>query len=631
MLEGMWKSIRSSASRTIPLIQTMKVLRTWIERDLSAAARAGKLSPAFEVDEAVHVASELLDTGRSLIVTGEPGVGKTTVIHELIRRAQAGRGPQRLAGRRVVEISLRRRVSSLARPYDIHSEVHKLAEALRGLRRPPVLFIRDIDIAHQLSLADRLPYLGDGPILAEGSEHAVSAMLEEDAALRQQFAPLAIEEPSLERAERILRAWAEHADRHSRRFGADAIEHALVLTHRFQSRSRLPHKAIELLDQSAAEAPRGGTVTRAHVIQRFCALHRVPRVLVDADHALDLVRVESLFALNVFGQPEAVRSIVDMIGVLKAGLSDLRRPLGTLLLVGPTGVGKTYVAQLVAEVLFGRRDRLVRVNMADYPGSGDAAHLFGSPDATRKAAERGVLTNRLAGHPFAVLLLDEFEKAHTEVHDRFLQLIDEGAFINGAGETVSCRSLIVIATSNAGYDHLGLKHFGFAAGSGDSARVNLEARFRFELLNRFDRVVHFAPLSQDDVRNVALAEIGRLPGRIGLRQRRLRVEVERRVIDWIVDRGYDPAAGARNIRRAIEQHVTAALARVLSQSPPAEGSRLRLVLRDGVIVGRVIPPAAEGWKGDAPCGEPPALHKPRSRSPVLHPPYSWRRWTRTPT
>lgn len=593
----------------------MNALRPWLELNLSAEARAGRLAPALEVDDAVQAVSELLEAGRCPVLTGESGIGKTAVVHELARRMTRGAdSPARLARRTWLQISLQRRCATLQNRHEIHVEFGKLIEAVRRLRRPPVLFIRDIGLIYQLDLEDRLAALAnvaDVPLIGEGADGVISSMLEYHPILQQVCAPVRLEEPSLERTLRILRGWAEQRSGRGGRgivYASDGLEQALMLTHRFLPRSRLPHKALALLTQSAASAGAGGVVRGEEVIARFCGLYRVPRVLVDPAVPLDLARVQRSFEQTVFGQAEAVRAVVDVIGVLKAGLSNLQRPLATLLLVGPTGVGKTFIAQLVAEVLFGRRERVVRVNLADYPDAGDAGRLFGDSSAARPADERGLLSNRLAGYPFGVLLLDEFEKAHRAVHDRFLQLIDEGAFINGAGETISCRALIIIATSNAGYEHAAAGPFGFGQGGGrvggGLARGRLEEHFRFELLNRFDRIVHFQPLAAEDLRSIVVAELRRLPQRAGLRQRSLRLEVERGVIDWIMARGCEPQCGARQIRRIIEQHVTVALARVLAQRQLPPGTRIRLVLSGESVEARIAPTGSTATAPGAPAKEP---------------------------
>jgi len=570
----------------------MKAYALWLEKDLTLEARAGRLPPAFEVDEQVQALADQIEAGRHPLVTGPPGIGKTALVYELVRRVRAAAVGGSLRGRRILQISIQKRLGALKNRYELQGEFDKLVDALRGARRPPALFIRDIHQAYHHDLEHSLSALGcvEGVvIIGEGPEREIRELLEYAPYLQHAFVPVPVDEPSLAQAETILRAWAQEQ---SHRLGAtispDAVDQALALTHRFVPRAYLPSKAIDLLTQSITLGGRRRIVTCYEVIQRFCRANRVPRALVDPALPLDLEKVRRVFARAVVGQPEAVDAIVDTVGVLKAGLSDVRRPLAALLLVGPTGVGKTYIVQLLAEVLFGRRDRLIRIDMADYPGAGDGQKLFGDPDAKSPGQERvrGHLAAKIAGYPFGVVLLDEFEKANPAVHDRFLQLIDEGVFVNGLGETVPCRSLIFVATSNAACEQPAAKAFGFAPGGSDeglSLLSRLERYFRFELLNRFDRIVHFQPLGPAEARSIAEAELRRLARRIGVRQRKLVIEVEPAVLDWIVQHGFDVHRGARYLRHTVEQHATAALARVIARDNPSPGTRIRLCLRDGGV------------------------------------------------
>ncbi len=567
----------------------MSIFKNWLELDLTRRARGGKLDRAIECDDALQELANTIDAGMNAVVVGEPGVGKTALVHELVSRTIAGHGSKRLRKRQVLQISLRRRLSGLKGRHEISAEVQKLFDAIRQMRSPPVLFIRDIGLVYSFDLEDELSALACSSeviLIGEASEEAISNLFEYETALRHRFGAIHVQEPDLDRATRIVRGWAMSSK--EAEFSSAAVEQAVALSHRFLSRSAMPRKAIDLLRYASADVEAGGVVTPQAVVKRLSSQYRIPRVLVDSTAKLDLVGLKRLFSRSVVGQEEAVSTVVDTLGVIKVGLTDLRRPLAALLFTGPTGVGKSLIAQTIATRLFGRRDRLIRFNMADYQSAEDALLLFGFSAAQDVAAKRGQLTTRLAGHSLGVLLLDEFEKCHPSVHDRFLQLLDEGEFTNGSGEKVSCRSFIIIVTTNAGHAHGAVNGLGFRANpSGRRGLMGeLATHFRFELLNRFDRIVRFRSLTKSDARLIVIAELRRLQTRLALTHPGLTVEVEHRAIDQLVARGYDPDCGARNLRRTIEQDVAVAIARLLVQGSPRENSRIRIVLRDGAIHAR---------------------------------------------
>ena len=438
----------------------------------------GSLSKAFEGNRIIDQLTECILAGRNPIITGESGIGKTSIIHELVRRIESGNTLVELKGQQVLQLSLRRRASGLKRPNSqMRPEIQKLVTALLDPGCNFIPYFRDLHLAYAFNLEPQLQLLSfqlEVPILAEGERKTIQSMLEETPELSQQFLTINIEEPSLTTAQRILELWSEEQQKQNRlNFSPDALEEALYLSHRFLARDRLPRKALDLLTHAGSLAEDGRTITGANVIKRFCNHHRVPNLLIDPALPLELQDLDARFCNAVLGQEEAINAMVQMISLIKSGLSDMRRPFGAFLFVGPTGVGKTHLAQFLAEVLFSCRDRIVRLNMADYPLERHAQLLFGDPDDHRPAQIRGLLTRRISGQPFAVLLLDEFEKAHPKVHDRFLQLIDEGAFINGAAETVSCRSMIIIMTSNTGAEVYRGQTIGFSP-TGDLAAMDKE-------------------------------------------------------------------------------------------------------------------------------------------------------------
>lgn len=570
-----------------------KILDRWLELDLSAKAAAGELSRAYGQDALVERLAYLLDLDQSLILTGEAGVGKTALVHELVARAHEGRGPTSLAGKRVLQLSFQRCLSSLKSAKRMGRAFRKLTEALKQAE-DVIPFFADLDGVYQHDLENQLQafcHAGPGLIIGEGSVGVTRAILDYFPRLGRTFTPVEIEEPSLERAREIVEAWAKGSS--SRRFSEGAVQEALYLSQRFLSRLRQPRKTLELLDRTARGMDPAARVEGSDVVDRFCQDHRSPRWLLDSSLSVDLAEVEARFSGRLVGQPEAIQAVVSTVGRMKAGLSDTRRPFGTFLFVGPTGVGKTFLAQLLAEELFGDADHLVRINMGDFAKRDSADVLFGDPDDRSVAASRGLLSQRLLGHPLAVVLFDEFEKCHPDVHDRFMQLLDEGRFVNGAGETVSCRSNILIATSNAGANHeadLGFRTPADLAAARSAADARLRDQLRLELLNRFDHVLHFDPLRRSDMVEIARRELDEIAARPGMRQRELTLSCEDVALDWLVDQGFDPELGVRSLKRAISRHLTASLAQALIGEVVPRGSALRVGVVRGGLETCVRPP-----------------------------------------
>lgn len=569
-------------------------VQRWIERELTA--RADQLEPAFEVDDLLEQIDEALEIpGRSPVLVGEPGVGKTAVVHELVRRLARGEGPVVLRDRPILQVSVRG-IAGLFPPQERAKAADAFRELLDHVREDParpVLYLRDLHGIYALDWEALLyQHLAqDGTrVIGEATPHGFDRMVEYHADLASHLVSVPMTEPDRERTARMVAAWCTGRQAAGgRAVTPRARKLVLELTARFLGNQRFPRKAIELLRQTvdlagAADRP----VDVPDVVSRFARRTRVPPMLVHPDEPLDLDALQGFLAGRLLGQDEAVEAVVRMVALVKTGLVDERRPFGVLLFVGPTGVGKTHTAQLLAEYLFGRRDRMIRVNMADLRDENAVLTLFGNPHAHDLASKRGLLTQRLAGHPFGVLLLDELEKAHEKVHDALLQLVDEGRFINGASEVVSATSLIVIATSNAGAEVYRRSGIGFG-GPVDREELDRELdrrlldSFRFEFLNRFDRVVHFHPLQRTHIREIARRELADLGARDGLTLRDLRLESDVEVLDWLVAHGYHPHYGARFLRREIERHVTGAVADAVLRLTPTPGATLRLGVRGGHV------------------------------------------------
>lgn len=584
-------------------------IERWIDQDLSAALREGRLSPAFEVDDTVRQVEEMLSItpARSPVLVGKAGIGKTVIIHEVVRRALAGQGAAVLRDRRVVQLSLRNISTQFKDREQAGEFAHRLFDALAAAG--VIVYIRDVHIAYRMdweAILYRFLVQSGLPLLGEGALQDLEQMLDFSSDLAETLLLIPVTEPKGTELQRIVARWSEtQAGRSHRAVNAEAQHIAIELTGRFLGDKPYPRKVLELLSQTrdllpARDDPSPNAaplvVTPKDVVARFSASTRVPSRLVDPEEPLDLAAMGRFLEERLLGQAESVEAVMRMVAIIKAGLTDSNRPFGVFLFVGPTGVGKTHTAQLLAEYLFGDRQRMVRVNLTDFADDNGLNNLMGDPNGYPPDNKVGALAKRLRGHPFGVLLLDEFEKATSKVHNALMQLFDEGQFTNGAGDTISARSLIIIATSNTGAEVFREKGIGFQ-GVPDLAALDAELdrrlhrSFAFELLNRFDRIVHFHPLDRAHIRAIAQRELAGLLQREGIRHRGHKVEFEPEVVEWLAAHGYHPLYGARFLRRVIERDVAGAVAEAIVRSQRSSGARLQVTIRADRVQVRVLPQA----------------------------------------
>ncbi len=415
-----------------------------------------------------------------------------------------------------------------------------------------------------------------------------------DAGFWRLFAPYRLEEPAETEVAAVLAAVAAEIEAEDKVTIEPAAQRAVLdLSRRYGGADSLLGASLHFLRRLAddARARRIEASDPAHTpmrigardaIERFCVETGMPAFIVRDDLPLDPLRVQEHFRERIVGQTEPVRRMADLVSVIKAGLGDAGRPLGSFLFVGPTGVGKTEMAKALAEFLFGRRERLLRYDMSEFY-SADSVHRFlgtAGTDTSLVAAVRRA--------PFTLLLLDEVEKAHPAVFDVLLQLLGEARLTDHAGRTADFRNVVVVMTSNLGVDTLG-SGLGFGDAASTSLRDHFVAEcerfFRPEFMGRLDHIVAFEPLTDDDIGHITARQLTHFAAREGLRGRKLGLELDAGVAGFLANRGIDTKYGARPLQRAIERELAAPLARHLS-GLDAQQRRVRVEAGEDSLVFR---------------------------------------------
>lgn len=562
-------------------------------RRLNDAAAAGMIDRAFQRDADVARLVELLTLARraSVLLVGESGVGKSALVHELAHRAAAAEQPAPLAGMEIYSTSGARIVAGMRYLGEWQARLQRMVASLRT--RKAVLHIESLPeflaaFAGTGGL-DGAQYLlpavesGELTLIVEATPDDVARAERTHAPFVQSLRAVVVRPLDRAGAWLALTAAAQRVAR-SREVKLDpaALRTAAELTERFGG--ALPGAAVALVraaaSETAAEGPR--TVGAKEVVAAFGRRTGYPPELVDPTVPMDPDAVLARLRARVVGQDDALRLLRDLIVTLKTSMGDPRKPLGSFLLLGPTGVGKTESALCLAEYLFGDAKRLTRFDMSEYADPGGAARLVGLYGA------EGALARKVREQPFGVLLFDEVEKADGGVHDLLLQVLGEGRITDATGRTVDLRNAIVVMTSNLGADTAG-RATGFndpraAATHEAHYRAAAAAFFRPELMNRIDHVVPYRPLDLDTIRAIARRALDEALAREGVARRGVTVRYDDAVIDALAALGVDPRYGARPLKRTIERVVVAPLAGLLAASGSDPPKFLRLRADKGAVV-----------------------------------------------
>lgn len=557
--------------------------------DMTKEAAEDRLRGALYREGDVGRLIEILSSRRapSALVVGHAGAGKTAVIEELARRLAAGDVPARLAGARLWRATGGRLVAGASFLGDWQERARRVVDTVS--REKDLLYLGDLselitagstrsglDVARFFAapiesgeLSVILETTPDGLVRAERSNPALVRAFQQ-----LQLDPLP---PAYERA--LIETCAE---RSARDVGAEllpeAVSAAIDVTARFGDATAFPGAAIEILDKTARlHTEMNRPIQKDDALRAFSTTSGLPQSLVDPEHPLAPEAVRRFFRERVIGQEAATDLLTDVLLILKAGLNDPEKPLGSFLFMGPTGVGKTEASLTLAEYLFADRDRVVRFDMSEYSHPRSAVRLIDGPGG------EGELTKRVREQPFSVLLFDELEKADPGVFDLLLQLLGEGRLTDGTGRTVRFVHTIVVMTSNLGAEQRQPLGFGEEVRAAGERYVEAAERFfRPELVNRFDHLVPFSPLSRADLRRIARRLLDDAVRREGFTRRNVELTYDAVLLDHLARIGYDPRYGARPMKRAVESFVIVPLAKRLVAAKPAKET-LRLTVEDGVL------------------------------------------------
>jgi len=562
-------------------------------RDLVDAARDGELPPADFREDLVRQVTELLEKKKSVLLVGPDGVGKTSVIHGVAQHMAT-------AGGDLVELSSTAMMSGTKYLGEWQSKVTAIAK--KAIDFHTILYFTDVwnlpktgrTAQSDNNLLDALkPHMqGKGlTLLAEATPETVRLM-ERHAGFVALFTKVNVGPLSADQVKACLDRAAERA---SVELDAETRRTLIQLTTRFLPSRPQPGPALDLLEQArdyqsekaAAGEPEDfgpGLVERV-----FSVYSGLPLFVVSRQATMPAKEIRAWFEERIVGQREAIEAVVEAIALFKAGLHDPDKPIGTFLFVGPTGVGKTEVARALARFLYGSESRLLRFDLSEFKDYHSFEILVGNPkDPGRPAA----LIDPVRAQPFQVVLLDELEKAHSNIWDLLLGVLDEGRMTPPGGKTVDFRSTILISTSNVG-GQSSEKRFGFTPDTGLSARRHavtkaLENHFRPEFLNRFQHVVVFHALSKEQVKQVARWELRRILAREGIAGRNLVVEVADEALDRVIETGFEPKYGARALKREIQRQLVLPLAMTMMERNVEPGSIVKVLAKDGHIRVRVL-------------------------------------------
>jgi ATP-dependent Clp protease ATP-binding subunit ClpA len=563
--------------------------------NLNKKAKNGKIDPLIGREQEVERTIQILcrRSKNNPLYVGDPGVGKTAIAEGLARRIIQREVPEVLLNATIFALDMGALLAGTRYRGDFEE---RLKAVLSELEAQPgaILFIDEIHTVigagatsgGAMDASNLLkPALASGTIRCIGSTtyKEYRNYFEKDRALVRRFQKIDVNEPSIEDSVKILRGLKPYYERHHKvRYTAEAIVTAVELSHRYINDRKLPDKAIDVIDETGAaqmllpENKRRKTITAKEIEAVVATMARIPPKTVSRDDKEQLKTLERDLKTMVFGQDKAIEALTAAIKLARAGLRDPEKPIGSYLFSGPTGVGKTEVARQLARTL---GIEITRFDMSEYMERHTVSRLIGAPPGYVGFDQGGLLTDAIDQHPHCVLLLDEIEKAHPDLFNILLQVMDYGKLTDHNGKQVDFRNVILIMTTNAGASDLAKPAIGFGSGvrTGDDEEA-VNKLFTPEFRNRLDSIISFAPLSADTIGRVVDKFVLQLEEQLA--DRNVVIELDTTARQWLAEKGYDKLFGARPLARVIQEHIKKALAEELLFGRLSKGGIVKVTRKE---------------------------------------------------
>ena len=573
--------------------------------DLNAKSRKGDVDPLIGRDHEVERCVQVLCRRRknNPLLVGDPGVGKTAIAEGLAKKIVEGQTPDVLSGSTIYSLDMGALLAGTRYRGDFEERLKAVVTELED-HEDAILFIDEIHTVigagatsgGAMDASNLLkPALQGGKLRCMGSTtyKEFRQHFEKDRALSRRFQKIDVSEPSVDDAVKILMGLKPYfEDHHEIRYTADAIKTAVELSARYINDRKLPDKAIDVIDEAGAaqhlvaESKRRKTIGAKEIEAVVAKIARIPPKNVSKDDAEVLKDLEAALKRVVFGQDAAIEALSSAIKLSRAGLREPEKPIGNYLFAGPTGVGKTEVAKQLADTL---GVELLRFDMSEYMEKHAVSRLIGAPPGYVGFDQGGLLTDGVDQHPHCVLLLDEIEKAHPDVFNILLQVMDHGTLTDHNGRSVDFRNVILIMTSNAGAAEQAKAAIGFGRERREGEdTAAIERTFTPEFRNRLDSVISFAPLSKEIILQVVEKFVLQLEAQ--LMDRNVTIELTRAAAELLADKGYDDKMGARPLGRVIQEEIKKPLAEELLFGKLAKGGNVKVGVKDGKLDLRIEEP-----------------------------------------